>query len=62
MTSKKIGVRVGDIVKHIPFSNFKVFGQAEGKFRVMCLDVWNKVIKVTNDPMLLKAKNILVNE
>ena len=50
MSSKKLGVKVGEISKTIPFSNFKVIGEGEGKkFRVMCLDVWNKVIKVSYD-------------
>jgi len=29
------------------------------KFRVMCLDVWNKVVKISYDPKLLKAQNLL---
>jgi len=59
MTSKKVGLKVGDIGKTIPFSNFKVFGEGEGKFRVMCLDVWSKVIKVCYDPKVVAAKNLL---
>ena len=27
----------------------------------MCLDVWNKVIKVSYDPKILVAKNLLFN-
>ncbi len=26
------------------------------KFRVMCLDVWNKVVKISYDPKILKAE------
>lgn len=59
MSSKKIGMKVGDVGKAIPFSNFKVFGEGEGKFRVMCLDVWSKVIKVCYDPKIVTAKNLL---
>ena len=61
MSSKKVGLKVGDIGKTIPFSNFKVFGQGEGKFRVMCLDVWSKVIKVCYDTKIVAAKNLLFN-
>lgn len=51
MTSRKLGLRVGEIAKEIPFNNFKVFGEGEeGKrFKVMCLDVWNKVVKISYD-------------
>jgi hypothetical protein len=59
MSSKKVGLKVGDVGKNIPFNNFKVFGEGEGKFRVMCLDVWSKVIKVSYDPKILIAKNLL---
>lgn len=41
----------------IPFQNFKVFGKGTGKFRVMCLDVWNKVIKASYDPLVLAEKD-----
>ena len=63
MTSRKLGLRVGEVAKSVPFSNFKVFGmgEGEGRFRVMCLDVWNKVVKVTQQPLLMKAKNLLVD-
>jgi len=27
MSSKKIGMKVGDLGKAVPFSNFKVFGE-----------------------------------
>ena len=48
--------------KVIPFSNFKVIGEGEGsKFRVMCLDVWNKVLKVSYDEKVIKSKNLLFN-
>jgi hypothetical protein len=59
MSSKKMGIQVGDIAKTIPFTNFKVFGQGKGKFRVMCLDIWNKVIKVSYDVKIVNAKNLL---
>lgn len=59
MSSKKVGIKVGDIGKNIPFTTFKVYGKGEGKFRVMCLDVWSKVIKVSYDPKILVAKNLL---
>lgn len=75
MCSKKLGLRVGEVAKIIPFNNFKVFGDGSQhgvkynsevaakiahdntgkKFRVMCLDVWNKVVKISYDPKLLKA-------
>lgn len=59
LTSKKIGVVVGEVAKVVPFTNFKVYGQKDDKencrFRVMCLDQWNKVIKITYDEKLLKA-------
>ena len=62
MTSRKIGARVGETAKVIPFSNFKVLGlRGEGKFRVMCLDVWSKVIKVTQDPLLMRSDRLLVS-
>lgn len=28
----------------------------------MCLDIWNKVIKVSYDPKIISAKNLLYNE
>ena len=62
MSSKKIGIQVGDVSKTIPFTNFKVYGEGEGKFRVMCLDIWNKVLKVSYDPKILTAKNLLREE
>ena len=31
------------------------------KFRVMCLDVWNKVVKISYDAKLLKAQNLLLD-
>lgn len=62
MSSKKIGIQVGDVSKTIPFTNFKVYGVGEGKFRVMCLDIWNKVLKVSYDPKILTAKNLLREE
>ncbi len=50
MSSRKLGLRVGEVAKEIPFNNFKIFGEGEGpKFKVLCLDVWNKVVKVTYD-------------
>ena len=49
----KAGLRVGEVSRSIPFSNFKVYGEASGKFRVMSLDNWNKVIKISNDPLVL---------
>ncbi len=64
MTSRKVGLRVGEIAKGIPFSNFKVFGegsQSKGKFRVMCLDLWNKVIKVAYDNKVIQAQNLLID-
>ena len=54
-----MGIQVGDIGKTVPFTNFKVYGKGEGKFRVMCLDVWSKVIKLSYDPKILVAKNLL---
>lgn len=62
MSSKKIGIQVGDVGKVIPFTNFKVYGEGSGKFRVMCLDIWNKVIKVSYDPKIVSAKNLLYND
>ena len=60
MSSRKLGLRVGEVSKTIPFSNFKVIGEGDGsKFRVMCLDVWNKVLKVSYDEKILKCKNLL---
>lgn len=59
MSSKKVGLKVGEVAKVIPFTNFKIYGSGEGKFRVMCLDVWNKVIKVSYDKKILIAKNLL---
>lgn len=61
MTSRKLGLRVGEIAKEIPFNNFKVFGEGEeGKrFKVMCLDVWNKVVKVSYDEKILKSNSML---
>ena len=62
MSSKKVGVQVGEVAKTIPFTNFKVYGEGQGKFRVMCLDAWNKVIKVSYEPTILTAKNLLFDE
>jgi len=59
MTANKVGVVVGEVAKQVPFSNFKIYGETENKeghrFRVMCLDVWNKVIKISYDEKILKA-------
>ena len=59
MSTKKVGVVVGEIAKVVPFSNFKIYGEKENKeghrFRVMCLDQWNKVIKISYDEKILKA-------
>lgn len=52
-STRKLGLRVGELARVIPFQNFKVFGKGTGKFRVMCLDVWNKVLKVSHDPLLI---------
>ena len=60
-SSKKLGVRVGELSRNIPFQNFKVFGKGTGKFRVMCLDVWNKVIKVSYDPLVIAEKEKQLN-
>jgi len=60
MSSKKVGLRVGEVSKSVPFSNFKVYGEGgEGKFKVMCLDMWNKVVKISYDKKIIVAKNIL---
>lgn len=56
-SSRKLGLRVGEVSRVIPFQNFKVFGKGTGKFRVMCLDVWNKVIKASYDPLVLSEKD-----
>ena len=61
MTSKKLGLRVGEVAKAIPFTNFKIYGEGEGKFRVMCLDVWNKVVKVSYDQKVIKSENMLID-
>lgn len=61
MSSKKVGIKVGDVGKSVPFTNFKVYGEGEGKFRVMCLDVWSKVIKLCYDPKVVQAKNLLMD-
>lgn len=63
MTSRKIGLRVGEVAKEIPFNNFKVFGEGEegNKFKVMCLDVWNKVVKISYDEKVLKSNNMLMD-
>lgn len=61
MSSKKVGIQVGDLGKNVPFTNFKVYGEGEGKFRVMCLDVWSKVIKLSFDSKILVAKNLLLD-
>jgi hypothetical protein len=62
MSSKKVGMKVGDVGKNIPFTHFKVYGEGTGRFRVLCLDIWNKVIKVSYEPALLAAKNLLFSE
>ena len=62
MSSKKIGIQVGDVSKIVPFTTFKVYGSGEGKFRVMCLDIWNKVIKISYDKTILNSKNLLFSE
>lgn len=60
MTSRKLGLRVGEVAKQIPFSNFKIYGEGEGgRFKVICLDVWNKVVKVSYDEKFIKSTNIL---
>lgn len=56
-----MGIRVGDVGKSVPFTNFKVYGEGEGKFRVMCLDVWNKVVKLSYDPKVVQTKNLLMD-
>lgn len=61
MSSKKVGIKVGDVSKTVPFTNFKVYGVGQGKFRVMCLDIWSKVIKLCYDPKVFQAKNLLFN-
>ena len=59
MTYKKIGVTVGEVAKVIPFTNFKIYGEnskkENNKFRVMCIDHWNKVIKISYDEKIVKA-------
>ncbi len=62
MSSKKVGIKVGDVGKSVPFTNFKVYGEGEGKFRVMCLDLWNKVIKLCYDPKVVQANNLLMDQ
>ncbi len=62
MTSQKIGIKVGDISKIVPFNNFKIYGEGEGKFRVLCLDIWNKVIKISYDKTIINSKNLLYDE
>lgn len=60
MSSRKLGLRVGEVAKEIPFNNFKIFGEGEGpKFKVLCLDVWNKVVKVTYDEKFIKSTHML---
>ena len=62
MSSRKLGLRVGEVSKTIPFNNFKVISFGEGsKFKVMCLDVWNKVVKISYDEKIIKSKNMLYN-
>lgn len=60
-SSRKLGLRVGEVSRVIPFQNFKVFGKGTGKFRVMCLDVWNKVIKASYDKLVLEEKDKQLN-
>lgn len=38
-----------------------MYGEGEGKFRVMCLDVWSKVVKLSYDPKVVQAKNLLMD-
>lgn len=66
MTSRKLGLRLGEVAKEVPFNNFKVYGDGNGdgkadggRFRVMCLDVWNKVVKVSYDEKFVKSTAIL---
>ena len=81
MCSKKLGLRVGEVAKVVPFNNFKIFGDGSKhgvknnsevsnkmaqdntgkKFRVICLDVWNKVVKISYDQRVLKAENLLLD-
>lgn len=56
-SSRKLGLRVGQVSRIIPFQNFKVYGRGKGKFRVMSLDVWNKVLKASYDPLVLEEKD-----
>jgi hypothetical protein len=56
-SSRKLGLRVGQVSRIIPFQNFKVYGKGKGKFRVMSLDVWNKVLKASYDPLVLTEKD-----
>ena len=56
-SSRKLGLRVGQVSRVIPFQNFKVYGRGKGKFRVMSLDVWNKVLKASYDPLVLAEKD-----
>lgn len=53
LAPSKAGLRVGELSRTIPFNNFKVYGEVSGKFRVMSLDNWNKVVKVSNDPLII---------
>lgn len=53
LATSKAGLRVGEVSRDIPFNNFKVYGEISGKFRVMSLDNWNKVVKVSSDPLIL---------
>ena len=53
LAPSKAGLRVGEISRTVPFNNFKVFGEISGKFRVMSLDNWNKVVKVSSDPLVV---------
>jgi len=48
---------VGQVSRVIPFQNFKVYGRGKGKFRVMSLDVWSKVLKASYDPLILAEKD-----
>ncbi len=68
MTSRKLGLRVAEVAKEVPFNNFKVYadGHGDGKvqggrFRVMCLDVWNKVVKVSYDQKFVKSTSMLTD-
>ncbi len=68
MSSRKLGLRVGEVAKQIPFNNFKIYAQGDNhaqpqgnKFKVMCLDVWNKVVKISHDEKFIKSTNMLID-